>query len=144
MFSTTIPLETGPTLATDIEAPMHVFYVGTRANWGLLASQKTLDELLRTKNGTLREDLIEYALGFVNRDLDDEDRRFAADFERRIIDAPFVAALPELPDRELIGNAIGFAVMPFAPATGRLSCANVVSCGRVPLRILTLLSGGHR
>jgi hypothetical protein len=30
------------------------------------ASQKTLDELSQTRNGTLREDLLEYALGFVN------------------------------------------------------------------------------
>jgi hypothetical protein len=27
-----IPLETEPTLATDVEALMHVFYVGARAN----------------------------------------------------------------------------------------------------------------
>jgi hypothetical protein len=120
-----IPLETESTLATDIEALMHVFYVGARATWDVLASQRTLDELSRTRNSTLREDLLEYALGFVNRDLCDEDRRFAADFGRRVIDAPFVAALPDLPDRELIGNAISFA-----PATGRRSCANAICCDK--------------
>ena len=74
----------------------------------LVGSQKTIDELSRTRDGTLRDDLLEYALGIFNRDLGDEDRRFAADFGRRLIDAPFVAALPDLADRELIGNAIGF------------------------------------
>jgi hypothetical protein len=44
-----IPLETEPTLANDIEALMHIFYVGVRSNWSLLASQKTLDELSRTR-----------------------------------------------------------------------------------------------
>ena len=30
-----IPSDIEPTLATDIEALMHVFYVGARANWEL-------------------------------------------------------------------------------------------------------------
>jgi hypothetical protein len=103
-----IPISTELTLALDIEALMHVFYVGAQADWSLLGSQKTIDELSRTRDGTLRDDLLEYALGIVNQDISDEDRRFAADFGRRLIDAPFVAALPDLADRELIGNAIGF------------------------------------
>ena len=40
-----IPVDADPTLAADIEALMHVFYVGARANWDILGSQKTLDEL---------------------------------------------------------------------------------------------------
>jgi hypothetical protein len=51
---------------------------------------------------------LEYALGIVNRDLTDEDRRFAEDFGRRLVDAHFVAALPDVADRQLIGNAIGY------------------------------------
>ncbi len=85
-----IPANIEPTLATDIEALMHVFYVGARANWGLLSSQMSIDELSRTRDGALRDDLLEYALGFINRDLGDEDRRFSADFGRRLIDAPLV------------------------------------------------------
>jgi hypothetical protein len=95
-----IPPEFELTLATDIEALMHVFHVGAQANWDLLASQRTLDELSMTRNGSLREDLLEYALGLVNQDLGDEERRFAADFGRRMIDAPFLVALPDMPDRE--------------------------------------------
>lgn len=99
-----IPPNTEPTLAIDIEALAHVFYVGARANWSVLGSQKTIDELSRTRHGTLRDDLLEYGLGFVNQDVDDEDRRFAVDFGRRLLDAPFVAALPDLADRELVGT----------------------------------------
>lgn len=132
-----IPLETQPTLATDVEALMHVFFVGARANWDLLASQKTLDELSQTRNGALREDLLEYALGFVNRDLEDEDRRFAADFGRRLIDAPFVAALPDLADRELIGNAIGFGCDAFCTCDRTTIVRRRGQLRQVPLRIMT-------
>src|SRR5579885_2199517 len=132
-----IPPETEPTLATDIEALMHVFYVGVRANWSLLASQKTLDELSRTRDGTLRDDLLEYALGFVNRDLGDGDRRLAADFGRRLIDASFVAALPDLADRELIGNAIGFGCDAFCTCDRTTIVRKRGQLRQVALRILT-------
>jgi hypothetical protein len=71
-----IPVDTD----ADIEALMHVFYVGARANWDILGSQKTLDELSRTRDSSLRGDLLEYAFGIVNQDLDDDDRKYAADF----------------------------------------------------------------
>jgi hypothetical protein len=104
-----IPGDTEANLAIDIEALMHIFYVGARADWDLFGSEKVLDELARTRDENVRADLVEYALGFVNRDPRDEDRRFAADFGRRLIDTSFVAALPDIADRELIGNAIGFS-----------------------------------
>ena len=132
-----IPFDTEPTLAADIEALMHVFYVGARANWDLLASERTLGEIARTRDGMLRDDLLEYALGFVNRDLGDEDRRFAADFGRRLIDAPFVAALPDLADRELIGNAIGFGCDAFCTCDRTTIVRKRGQLRQVLLRILT-------
>lgn len=132
-----IPFDTEPTLATDIEALMHVFYVGARANWDLLASERTLGEIARTRDGALRDDLLEYALGFVNRDLDDEDRSFAAAFGRRLIDAPFVAALPDVADRELIGNAIGFGCDAFCTCDRTTIVRKRGQLRQVPLRILT-------
>ena len=132
-----IPSDIDPTLATDIEALMHVFYVGARANWDLLSSQKTIDELSRTRDGALRDDLLEYALGFINRDLGDEDRRFAADFGCRLIDAPFVAALPDLADRELIGNAIGFGCDVFCTCDRATIVRKRSQLRQVPLRVLT-------
>jgi hypothetical protein len=102
-----IPLNTEPTLALDIEALMHVFHVGTRANWDIWGSPKTIDELMRTKDDAQRAQLVEYALDLVNRDLSDDTHRFALDFARRLTDSQFVAALPDVADRELIGYAIG-------------------------------------
>lgn len=132
-----IPISTELTLALDIEALMHVFYVGAQADWSLLGSQKTIDELSRTRDGTLRDDLLEYALGIVNQDLNDEDRRFAEDFGRRLIDAPFVAALPDLADRELIGNAIGFGCDAFCTRDRATIVSKRSHLKQIPLRIMT-------
>jgi hypothetical protein len=132
-----IPPDMELKLALDIEALMHVFYIGARANWSLLGSQKTIDELSRTRDDTLRDDLLEYALGIVNQDLNDEDRRFAADFGRRLIDTPFVAALPDLADRELVGNAIGFGCDVFCTRDRATIVSKRSQIKQVPLRIMT-------
>jgi hypothetical protein len=132
-----IPLNFDQTLAVDIEALMHVFYVGARADWDLLGSEKTLSELSSTKDGTLRDDLLEYALGFVNQGVDDEDSKFAADFGRRLVDAPFVEALPDLADRELIGNAIGYGCDAFCTRDRATIVKRRGRLRQIPLRIVT-------
>jgi hypothetical protein len=132
-----IPQDTEPKLAIDIEALMHVFYVGTQADWGLFGSQTVIRELSRTREVGLRDDLVEYALGFVNRDPSDEDRRFAADFGRRLVDTPFVAALPDVADRELIGNAIGFGCDTFCTRDRATIVSKRNQLRQIPLRIMT-------
>lgn len=132
-----IPQDTEPNLAVDIEALMHVFYVGTRADWDLFGSQAVLDELSRTRDARLRDDLVEYALGIVNQDPGDDDRRFAVDFGRRFVDTPFVAALPDLADRELIGNAIGFGCDAFCTRDRATIVSKRNQLRQIPLRIIT-------
>jgi hypothetical protein len=132
-----IPLNTEPTLAIDIEALMHVFYVSRRADWDLLGSPKTIDELMRTKDGALRGDLVEYASGLVSQDLSREERRFAIDFGRRLVDTPFVGALPDAADRELIGNAIGFGCDAFCTCDRATIVRKRSGLRKVPLRIMT-------
>jgi hypothetical protein len=104
------PLQEGidSTAAHDIEALMHIFYVGSRAHWDILGSPKTMEELSKTKDTTLRQSLLGYALEIINQDATDEDVAFAMDFGRRLKDCSLVSALPDEGDRELIGNAIGF------------------------------------
>src|ERR1700722_3402166 len=131
-----IPAGTEPTLAGDIEALMHVFYVGARADWSLIGSQKTIDELSRTRDTAVRDDLVEYALGLVNQDRYNGDHRFAADFGRRLIDAPFVAALPDLADRELIGNAIGYGCDTFCTCDRATIVNKRARLRQMPLRIM--------
>jgi hypothetical protein len=132
-----IPVDTDAALAADIEALMHVFYVGAQATWDILGSQKTLDELSRTRDSSLRGELLEYALGIVNQDLDDDDRRHAADFARKLIEAPFLAALPDVADRELIGNAIGFRCDVFCTRDRATIVRKRDLLRQVPLRIVT-------
>lgn len=132
-----IPADVDAMLTADIEALMHVFYVGARARWDILGSQKTLDELSRTRDTSLRGELLDYAFGIVNQDLDDDDRRYAADFGRRLIEAPFVAALPDAADRELIGNAIGFGCDVFCTRDRATIVKKRHLLREVPLRILT-------
>ncbi|TWB26701.1 hypothetical protein [Nitrospirillum viridazoti] len=132
-----IPQEVDATLAVDIEALMHVFYVGARADWDILGSRKTLDELSLTRDCSLRAELLEYAFGIVNQNLDDDDHRYAADFGRKLIEAPFVAALPDKADRELIGNAIGFGCDVFCTCDRATIVKKRDRLRQVPLRILT-------
>ena len=87
-----IPPGLDVTRAHDIEALMHVFYVGTRANWDLLASRKTLDEIHNTPDADVKAELLEYAVQLV--ELPSEDSAFATSSGPRLIDAQFVSALP--------------------------------------------------
>ena len=100
-----LPDSLDPTSAHDTEALMHVFYIGARANWDLVVSAKTIDEISATRNESIRDELLDYAFEVV--DTHSEDSVFAADFGRRLADATLVAALPDSADRELLGNAIG-------------------------------------
>jgi len=101
-----IPDDLDDTGALDVESLMHVFQIGMRANWNILASRKTLDEIGQTPDLDVRDGLLDYAFQLL--EAPSEDSAFAASFGRRLVDAPFVSALPDPADRELIGNAIGF------------------------------------
>lgn len=125
------------TLACDIEALRHVFFVGARANWDIRASQKVIDEISNTKNDALRGDLLEYAIQILNSGLSEEDRRFGVNFGRKLIDAPFAAALPDAADRQLIGNAIGFGCDSFCTCDRTTIINKRHQLKQIPLRILT-------
>ena len=132
-----IPDETEATLALDTEALMHVFYIGARAAWDILGSPKTIEEISRTRDPSLRDDLLDYALNLVDADPNSEGRAFAADLGRRLIDAPFVAALPDPADRELIGNAVGLGCDVFCTCDRATIIRKRDRVRQIPLRILT-------
>jgi hypothetical protein len=58
-----IPADVDHTLAEDIEALMHVFAVSARASWDILASPKTLDEIMKTPDchSGLKDNLLDPA-----------------------------------------------------------------------------------
>lgn len=123
------------TSALDTEALMHVFHVGARAEWDIVASAKTLDEVLRTPDANLRADLLEYVTMLV--EVSGEEAAYARSLGRRIVDAPFVAALPDVADRELIGNAIGLGCDVFCTCDRRTIVKRRHLLRQLPLRILT-------
>jgi hypothetical protein len=124
--------ETG---AHDIEALMHVFHIGASADWDILASRKVLDEIGQTPDADLKAELLDYAVRLVA--LPDEDGDYAAKLGRRLIDAPFTAALPDPADRELIGNAVGFQCDVFCTCDRRTIVGRRPQVTQLPLRILT-------
>lgn len=130
-----LPDSLNPTSAWDTEALMHVFYIGARANWDLVVSAKTIDEISRTQNASVREDLLDYAFEVV--DTYSEDIAFAADFGRRLADAPLVAPLPDRADRELLGNAIGLGCDVFCTSDRSTIINKRDLLPQLPLRILT-------
>jgi len=131
-----IPNDLHPTLATDIEALMHVFYVGRRAEWELMCAPGTIRELMRVKDEALRAELVEYAELFVDQ-YHQEDHRFAIDFARRFVDAPFGASLPDAADRELIGYAIGLGCDAFCTRDRATIVKKRERLTQITLRIIT-------
>jgi hypothetical protein len=122
------------TRARNVEALMHVFFVGARANWDILASRKTIEEIERTSNAELREELLDYAICLVEPD--SENSSHAASLGRRLIDAPFTAALPDVADRVLLGNAIGLGCDAFCTCDGRTIIEKRSRLSALPIRIL--------
>lgn len=131
----TIPDDLDHTTTLDTEALMHVFHVGARANWDILTSRKTLNEIGKTPDLDVRDELLDYAIQLM--ELPNEDSAFAASLGRRLVDAPFMSALPDLADRELIGNAIGFGCDVFCTCDRRTIVRKRESLRQLPLRILT-------
>ncbi len=119
----------------DIEALMHVFAVGARANWSLRASAKTLSEVNQTSCDHLRAELAAYVRELLM--LVSEDSRFGDDFGRRVADSALLAALPDRSDRELLGNAIGLECDAFITADVRTIVSKRGQLPDLPLRVLT-------
>jgi len=123
------------TRAHDVEALMHVFHIGGRAPWEIVVSRKTLNEIGETSDTSVRERLLDYAFELVDPTSDNSD--YSISLGRRLIDAPFTAALPDPSDRELIGNAIGLACDVFCTCDRRTVVRKREHLRLLPIRIVT-------
>ena len=130
-----IPIDVDPTAAEDIEALMHIFAVSARASWDVLASGKTIEEIEKTPDPSVKADLRDYAVNLVIPQ--SEDSAFAMRLGRLLLDAPFTSALPDPADRELLGNAIGLRCNAFCTCDRRTIVNKRGHLGRLPLRIMT-------
>jgi hypothetical protein len=128
------PPEMEDRLRTDIESLMHVFHVGSRAYWDLVASELTLKELSATQDTALRDELLEYGIGFVDGN---ENKRYASDLTRRLRGSSFLASLPDGNDRDLIAHAIAFQCDAFCTRDRRTIHRKKDSLRALPLKILT-------
>jgi hypothetical protein len=131
----TIPAGLSETRAHDIEALMHISYFGARASWTIRASRRSIAELEDTQDPEAREALLDYGIALV--EYASPDSRHAESLGRRLIDAPFMTVLRDEPDRELIGNAIGFGCDAFCTADMRSIVRKRERLELLPLRIIT-------
>lgn len=121
--------------AEDVEALAHIFYIGSRASWDIVTSRKTIEEISNTRDINLRHRLEDFAIEIV--ETRNEDNAYAATVGRRMIDAPFAAALPDRADRELIGNAVGLECDVFCTRDRRTIIKKRHLVRGLPIRLLT-------
>ena len=134
------PLALDATLRNDIESLMHVFQVGSRASWDIVASERTIEELSQTQDEILREELLDYGVnlvGYGSIDNVEADRNYANNLARRLRDSHFVAALPHINDRDLIAHAIALRCDVFCTRDRRSIHQKRDSLRSLPLKILT-------
>jgi predicted nucleic acid-binding protein len=130
-----IPDSLPTTMAHDIEALMHIFQVGARANWDLVASLKTLDEIAQTPSETLRATLSDYAIEIVENL--NQATASAYDLGRRVVGCDFFNALPDGNDRELLAHAIGLNCDAFCTADRSTIVRKRESLPKIAIRIVT-------
>ena len=121
--------------AHDIEALMHVFYTGQRATWQLVASAKTIEEVLQTADERVRERLLDYTIEVA--DQTSAASLHGRDLGRRLNDSSLLGALPDPNDRELVGNAIGMSCDVFCTRDYRTIIRKRHLLPKLPVRILT-------
>lgn len=124
------------TLLKDVEALSRIFDVSVRANFDIRASRKTLTELAQTKKEGLRKHLLNYASNLVDVTTREE-CIFASEFGRRLANANLIRALPDIADRELLGNAIALGCDAFCTCDRATIVDMRTQLCRLPLRILT-------
>ena len=123
------------TMAHDVEALMHVFQIGSRANWELVASSKTLEEISQTPIEELRETLMDYAVEIA--ECSGEVADFALDLGRRIVGSNFLDMLPDRNDRELLAHAIGLQCDVFCTCDRSTIIRRRDRLPKLPIRVLT-------
>ncbi len=130
-----IPTDVPVSRAKEIEALMHIFYVGQRACWNIFASEKSLEEINQTPDSDLKHDLSEYTHGLI--DFHSADRSHSRSFGRRVSDSSICSALPDPSDRELLGNAIGLGCDVFCTCDHKTIISKRDFLPKLPLRILS-------
>jgi hypothetical protein len=135
-----LPTEVDSTLLGDIESLMHIFNVGRYADWDIITSNKAIEELSQTKNGELKEALLDYGVGLVPPNFvvgDKLDPNYANDLARRLRHSRFMMHLPDYNDRDLIAHAIAMRCDAFCTRDIRTIHKKRKTLKALPIEILT-------
>jgi hypothetical protein len=134
------PSDIDETLRSDIDSLMNIFLVGSRAQWDIVISSKTLDELYETSDEWLRQrfmfygaDLAQYA---ASNGLTDDEHKYAREVGRKLADSSFLSALPHANDRELISHAIALGCDTFCTRDLRSMYRRKHKLSTIPVQIL--------
>lgn len=122
-------------MGLQTEALMHLFQLGSPPGWTLVASAKSMMEISDTPNARLRNMLRAYVAEIVE-DLGDR-AIFAAEFGQRLAGSDILSALPDVSDRELLGNAIAMECDVFCTCDKKTIISKRSKAGALPTRILT-------
>lgn len=142
VFENIVPPDDIPgQLASDIASLRHIFAVGSRAQWDIIVSARTIGELSNTSDPSMRERLVNYGVELVGygtaNGTAEEDHRYARDFARRARDSSFLAALPHPEDRALLAEAVAFGCDVFCTRDLKSIHNKRDLLRQIPLRILT-------
>lgn len=122
-------------MAHDIEALMHLMAIGFRANWNLVVSAKSIEEIEQTTDPCVRHDLLDYAWEVA--EVHGDDSIFADKLGANFAQSDMMAALPDVDDRILIGNAIGLGCDVFCTRDVRTIVRRRHAISSLPIRVLT-------
>jgi hypothetical protein len=134
------PSDLDSTLVRDIESLMHVFAIGSRAQWDIVTSHKVIYELSQTRDSTLRSELLDYGIDLTSYSTfngNDFDHRYADDLARRLRDSKFVSALPDINDRDFIAHAVAYKCDAFCTRDLRTIHSKKHSLRNLPIKIMT-------
>jgi len=136
-----LPIDLDETLSADIVSLTNIFFVGRRANWDVVISSKTIDELSQTTDVELRRRLVSYGGELAHyaaaNGTTEDDHRHAKDLARKLASTTFLASLPHRDDRELISHAIALGCDTFCTRDQRSIHRRKDQLRQIPLRILT-------
>ncbi len=116
----------------EIEALLHLFAVGARAQWSLLASNASLAEVTRTPCEKTRKALKSYVYELVER-LPLHNHETVLEAER----TSALHALPDEVDRQLLSHAVALGCDAFVTTDIRTIISKRRHLPPLPLRVLT-------
>lgn len=130
-----VPENLPTAMAHDVEALLHLMAIGSRANWHMVVSAKSIEEIEKTSDPYVRQDLLNYAWEVAETRT--EESAFADRLGRDFAEADLLQALPDVNDRMLIGNAIGLGCDVFCTRDVRTIVRKRDAINTLPIRITT-------